>query len=351
MPELGFEQAIDAALDQAMAADERVIVYGEDVPLLRRQLLVRFGPRRVRGCPISESAFLGAGVGAAMAGLRPVVEIMMVDFIGVALDALLNHAAKLERFSGGTWKAPLVVRCACGGGYGDGGQHQQSLWGLLAGIPGLVVVVPSTPADGAGLMLAAIEDDRPVVFLEHKLLAYDWLDALGGLHRRIPPVFDVPSEGARGLVSMPIKALPIGRAIVRRTGADLVVFSLGVAVHRALRAAEELAQEGVNTEVVDLRSVSPFDQEQILESSRRCRNVLVVDEDYLRFGLSGEIAAVIAEAGVTARFARVAPSDTLPYSHVREVDALPSVSSTLRAARSLLGLSAPAANPLSPVRA
>ena len=140
-------QAVDDALAQAMANDPNIILFGEDLPLLRRNLLVRFGVRRVRGTPISESAFLGAGVAAAMAGLRPVVEMYMVDFLGVCMDALLNHAAKIKAFSGGKWTAPVVVRAPCGGGYGDGGQHEQSLWGWLAHIPGLTVLVPSTPAD------------------------------------------------------------------------------------------------------------------------------------------------------------------------------------------------------------
>src|SRR5574337_1434506 len=156
-----FTQAIDDALAQAMADDPRIIVLGEDIPLMRRNLFVRFGPRRERGTPISESAFLRAGEAAAMAGLRPVVEMYMVDFFGVCMDALLNHAAKVEAFSGGRWTAPSVVRAPCGGGYGDGGQHEQSLWGWLAHIPGLTSLVPSTPADAGGLMLAALQHDGP----------------------------------------------------------------------------------------------------------------------------------------------------------------------------------------------
>ncbi len=174
-----FSEAVDDALAQAMAADDRIVVFGEDVPLLRRDLLVRFGPERVRGTPISESAFVGAAVTAAMAGLRPVAEVYMADFLGVAMDALLNHAAKVRAFSGGGWSAPLVVRVACGGGYGDGGQHEQALWGWLSHIPGLTVVVPSTPGDAGGLMLAALRHDDPVVFMEHKLLSQTWLEFLG----------------------------------------------------------------------------------------------------------------------------------------------------------------------------
>lgn len=166
-----FSQAIDEALAQAMAADPTVILIGEDLRMIRRNLFVQFGPSRVRDAPISEAAFVGAAVSAAMAGLHPVVEVMLVDFVGVAMDALLNHAAKLDVFSGGQWQAPLVVRTTCGGGYGDGGQHEQSLWGLLAHIPGLAVVVPSTPADAGGLMTAALRYGSPVIYLEHKLLS------------------------------------------------------------------------------------------------------------------------------------------------------------------------------------
>ncbi len=182
MRKLSFTQAIDDALGQAMADDPRIIVLGEDVPMLRRDLLVRFGPERVRGTPISESAFLGAAWLRRWPACGPVVEIYMVDFLGVCMDALLNHAAKVEAFSGGKWTAPLVVRAPCGGGYGDGGQHEQSLWGWLAHIPGLTVVVPSTPADAGGLMLAAVQHDGPVVFLEHKLLSESWLE-IAGLRR------------------------------------------------------------------------------------------------------------------------------------------------------------------------
>src|SRR5512137_2609733 len=192
---LRFADAIEDALAQAMAKDSRIVIFGEDVHTLRLNLFVRFGEQRVRPTPISEAAFLGAAVGAAMAGLRPVVEIMLVDFIGVAVDALLNQAAKLEAFSGGKWKAPMVVRATCGGGYGDGGQHEQSLWGWLAHIPGLAVVAPSTPADAAGLMRTALDHDGPIVYMEHKLLSDLWLGSLGR-GGRTTVAFDVPAAGA-----------------------------------------------------------------------------------------------------------------------------------------------------------
>jgi pyruvate dehydrogenase E1 component beta subunit len=336
MPELEFAEAIDRAVEQAMARDERVVVFGEDVEALRQRIFLRFGAERVRNAPISESAFLGAGVGAAMAGLRPVVEIMLVDFIAVALDPLLNHAAKLEGFSGGRWRAPLVVRAACGGGYGDGGQHEQSLWGMLAGIPGLAVVVPSNPADAAGLMLGALDHGGPVVFLEHKLLSETWLEYLGR-GGRDTVAFDVPPAGARGEVPEPIAPLALGKAKRCRRGGDLAIVSLGVGVHRSLEAADELAAGGIESEVIDLRSVAPLDRDAVTAAARAAGRVLVVDEDYLRGGLSGEIAALIAEAGSEATFARVAVERTIPYARPLEDRALPNAERIVTAARELLG--------------
>ncbi len=317
-----FAQAIESALEQAMSEDQRVVVFGEDVHMLRRNLLVRFGTARVRNTPISESAFLGAAVGAAMAGLRPVVEIMLVDFIGVALDALLNHAAKLEAFSGGRWSAPLVVRAACGGGYGDGGQHEQSLWGMLAGIPGLKVVVPSNPADAAGLMLSAIADDGPVVYLEHKLLSDYWLDYMGAGNRQTVS-FDVPEAGARGSVPAPPARVPIGVATILRNGSDVGLVSLGVGVHRCVEAAERLADSGIECMVLDLRSAAPLDRQAILDVAELTGLVVAVDEDYISAGLTGEIAAVLAEHGSHAHFARVATTGTLPYTRIEERHTLP----------------------------
>lgn len=334
MPEMSFAAAIDRALETAMAGDERIVVLGEDVTMLRRNLFVRFGPRRVRQTPISEAAFLGAGVGAAMAGLRPVVEIMLVDFIAVAYDALLNEATKVRAFSGGKWNVPLVVRAACGGGYGDGGQHEQCLWGTLAGMPGIAVVAPSNPADAAGLMLSALSCDDPVVYLEHKLLSDYWLDYLGGASRGTVS-FDVPEAGAFGEVEDPPRPVPLGRARLVREGGDITMVSLGVGLHRCLEAASRLSQRGVEAEVIDLRSVWPLDRELIADSARRTGRVLVADEDYLRFGLSGEIAAVLAEAGVRADFARVCTEDVVPFARHLEDEALPNVRRILEAALSL----------------
>jgi pyruvate/2-oxoglutarate/acetoin dehydrogenase E1 component len=333
-----FTQAVDDALAQAMEDDPRIVVLGEDVPLLRRNLLVRFGPERVRGTPISESAFLGAGVAAAMAGLRPVVEVYMADFLGVCMDALLNHAAKLATFSGGTWSAPLVVRAPCGGGYGDGGQHEQSLWGWLAHIPGLSVLVPSTPADAGGLMSTALQQDGPTIFLEHKLLSETWLEFLGSGGRRTVH-YDVPAEGAKGPVPRHWEPLPIGKAALRRTGGDVSIVSVGVGVHRALEAAQDLDSEGISAAVLDLRSIAPLDKTAVCETVAETGRLLVVDEDYEGFGLSGELAAVVLEAGLPCRYARVCTPSTIPYDRRREDEVLPNVGRIRAAVLALMATS------------
>jgi pyruvate dehydrogenase E1 component beta subunit len=335
MKKMFFTQAVDDALSQAMADDSRIVVFGEDIPLLRRDLLVRFGPKRVKGTPISESAFLGAGVASAMAGLRPVVEIYMVDFLGVCMDALLNHAAKVETFSGGKWTAPVVVRAPCGGGYGDGGQHEQSLWGWLGHIPGLTVIVPSTPADAGGLMLAALQHDGPVIFLEHKLLSETWLEFLGSGGRRNIE-YDVPAEGTRGPVPRKWEPLPIGKATLRREGTDVTVVSVGVGVHRAMEAAEILEKEEISVAVLDLRTVAPLDKTTLCDLVAQTGRLVVVDEDYEGFGLSGELAAVVLEANIPVKYARVCTQTTIPYARSMEDQILPNVERIRKAIIDLL---------------
>jgi pyruvate dehydrogenase E1 component beta subunit len=237
-------------------------------------LHARFGGRRVRRAPISESAFLGAAVGAAMAGLRPVAELIMIDFLAVSADALVNHAAKVEAFSGGRWRVPMVVRAGCGGGYGDGGQHEQALWGWIAHVPGVKVVVPSTPADAGGLLTAAIADDGPVVFLEHKLLADDWLEYLGS-GGRTTVAYDVPADGREGEVPDRWEPIPLGEAAVRRQGSDLTIAGVGVGIHRAAAAAEALSREGISASVLDLRSVAPLDRSSVASDVARTGRLLV----------------------------------------------------------------------------
>jgi acetoin:2,6-dichlorophenolindophenol oxidoreductase subunit beta len=335
MRTLSFVDAIEDALMQAMANDPNIIIMGEDVHGLRLNLRVRFGRDRVLQTPISEAAFVGAAVTAAMAGLHPVVEVMLVDFVGVAMDAIFNHAAKIERFSGGKWKVPFVVRAACGGGYGDGGQHEQSLWGWLAHIPGLTVLVPSTPFDAGGLMMAALAHDGPVIYLEHKLLSEYWLDSLGGGSRRNMK-FDVPPEGARGEVPKVWVPIPIGQGVIRRDGEDLTIVSVGVSVHRALEAAKVLENGGISTQVIDLRTIVPLDKQQVIGSVSKTGRMLVVDEDYEGFGLSGELAAIALEAGISIKYARVCTKGTIPFSRRLEYQTLPNVERIVESAINLV---------------
>ncbi len=336
MSKMNFSEAVDSALAQAMAEDSRIIVFGEDTHTLRLNLRARFGEQRVRSTPISESAFLGAAVGAAMAGLRPVVEIMIIDFIAVAASALLNEAAKIEAFSGGRWNVPLVIRSACGGGYGDGGQHEQSLWGWLAHIPGLQIVVPSNPADAGGLFLGSLNYPGPVVFLEHKLLSNDWLEFMGR-GGRTTVRFDVPEAGARAHVSRRWNPISPGRASVVREGDDLTMVSVAVGVHRCLEAAKVLAEDGITAGVIDLRTVSPLDTGTVCSAIEKSGRLLVVDEDYMRFGLSGELAATALERGVRLKYRRVCTETTIPYARHLEDQVLPNTSRILAAARELVG--------------
>jgi len=335
MKTMTFAGAIEDALMQAMSEDPRIVVFGEDVHSIRMNLYAKFGEMRVRPTPISESAFLGAAVTAAMAGLRPVVELMMIDFVAVAADALVNQAAKLEAFSGGRWKAPMVVRAPCGGGYGDGGQHEQTLWGWLAQVPGLKVVVPSNPADAGGLMLSALEDEGPVLFMEHKLLADYWIDALADAGRTKLD-YDIPEAGARGEVPKTWEPIPIGEAKVLRDGEDLTMVSVGVSVHRCLEAAAQLADRGVQAGVIDLRSIAPLDTDAVCRAVEKTGRLLVVDEDYKQYSLSGELAAVVMEAGIAAKFARVCVEDTIPFDRRREAQVLPNVARIREAASTLI---------------
>lgn len=336
MKTMYFSEAIDDALGQGMAEDERIIILGEDVPLLRRRLLVRFGLQRVWAAPISESAFLGAGVAAAMAGLHPVVELYMVDFITVAIDALVNHAAKLETFSGGKWQAPIVIRAPCGGGYGDGGQHEQTLWGWLAHIPGLAVVVPSNPADAGALMLGALKHNGPVVFLEHKLFSETWLEFLGSGGRN-DIHFDIPEEGRRGRVPETWKPAPIGSARVLSEGSDITLVSVGRGVHQAITASRELQSQGISSTVIDLRSLAPLDKATVFQAVENTGRLLVIDEDYEGFGLSGELAAILLEAGIRFQFSRVCTQTNIPYARHLEDQVLPNHDRICAAVVNLMG--------------
>ncbi len=332
-----YDEAVDLALGQAMGDDDRIVVWGEDVQLIRRDLLARFGPARVRDTPISESAFLYAGVGAAMGGLRPVVELYMIDFAAVGWSSIINGASKFGAFSGGRWNVPLVIRAGCGGWYSDGGQHAQTLWGQLAAHPGITVLCPSTPSDAAGLMLSALTDEGFVVFLTPKLLDGQMLDYLAGDGRSTVDFSHlVPASGAAGEVELPVRRVPIGAAALRREGHDVSLVSAGVGVHRSLEAAEMLAADGIEASVLDLRTIAPLDTQAILDLAARTNRVVVVDEDYRRGGLSGEIAAILLEAGISPSYARVTVEDVIPFAPHLEYEALPNAERIVHAVRRLV---------------
>jgi pyruvate dehydrogenase E1 component beta subunit len=250
------------------------------------------------------------------------------------MDAVLNQMAKLGSFSGGRWKCPLVLRTACGGGYGDGGQHEQTLWGMLSGIPGLSVLVPSNPADAFGLMASALTHDGPVIFLEHKLLSEPLLEYLGRMGRETVS-FDVPAEGTEGEVPESLPPVAIGSAKVWRKGQDITIVSLAVGVHRSLEAAKALDLEGIGCEIIDLRTTRPLDKATIASSVSRTGRLLVVDEDYRECGLSGEVGAIALEAGLRPGYARVCLEGTIPFARHLEAKTLPNVERIIAAARKL----------------
>jgi len=232
------------------------------------------------------------------------------------MDAILNHAAKIQFFSGNKWNVPLVIRTACGGGYGDAGQHEQSLWGWLAHIPGLKIVVPSNPADAGGLMLSSIYEDNPVIYFEHKLLADYWMDnmAIGG---RSTVSFDIPKLGAEGEVPDKWEPIPLGKLNRIKEGNDITLISLGVSVHRCMEAANILEAKGISAEVLDLRTVAPLDIENIKKSVEKTGAVIVVDEDYMQFGLSGEISALLLEEGLLFKYGRVCTENYSLFNKIR----------------------------------
>ncbi|MEE9277954.1 MAG: alpha-ketoacid dehydrogenase subunit beta [Dehalococcoidia bacterium] len=277
---LSVADAIESGLREAMQADERVILLGEDVEVggvfrITGSLLAEFGPNRVFDTPLAESGFVGAGIGAAIAGFRPIVEIQFVDFILPAVNQLISEAAKMRYRSMGAWTVPMVVRTPYGGGVHGGLYHSQSFEALFAHVPGLKVVVPSTPADYKALLLAAVADPDPVIFMEHKRT-----------YRLIKD--EVPDE---------LPTARIGEAVVRREGGDVSIISYGFMLHESLAAAEQLAGEGVDCHVLDLRTVAPLDRTAILDATKRTGKVVVVHEDHLTGGVGGEVAAVIAAEG------------------------------------------------------
>src|SRR5262249_5451944 len=325
---LNTSQLIADVLAQEMERDPRIVVLGEDVGELggvfgaTRRLKKTFGEERVRETPISEAAFIGLAVGAAQAGLRPVVELMFVDFLGVCFDQIMNQMAKNTYMSGGRVAVPLVLRTAVGS-IGAAAQHSQVLSATFAHIPGLKVAYPATPGDACGLLRAAIADDNPVGFLEHKLLLKTRIGELAWAE-------DVDGSD---------QPAPFGKVRVLRDGSDVVIVSAGFAVQHSIRAAEALADDGISAGGVDVRTLLPLGRDRGAESASRSAAVLVVDEDYRDYGMCGEVIASITERlGPGApRFARHAPDAPLPANKALEEALLPGAESIASAAHSLLG--------------
>ncbi|GAB7011409.1 alpha-ketoacid dehydrogenase subunit beta [Halorubrum trueperi] len=318
--ELTMSRAMVEAIAHEMEANDEVFYMGEDVADYggifdsTQGLLDEFGRDRVMDVPISETAYLGAAVGAAQAGMRPIAELMFIDFFGVAMDQIYNQMAKNTYMSGGNVSVPMVLTAAVGGTYNDAAQHSQTLYGTFAHLPGMKVVVPSTAYDAKGLMHNAIRDDDPVVYLFHKrLMGIGWMPAPDG------PKTPVPETDY---------AIPFGSADVKREGDDATIVTLGLHVHRALEAADALADEGIDAEVIDLRSLVPLDTETVVESVQKTGKLVVVDEDYRSFGLTGEVVSAVAEADLDALevVERVAVPDVpIPYSRPLETEVIPTV--------------------------
>lgn len=325
-------QAIAEAIRQEMEREPSVFVMGEDVGVYggifgaTHELWKRFGDERVRDTPISEMGFVGAAVGAALEGMRPIVEVMFVDFIGACFDQVLNHMSKITYMSGGQLKVPVVLMTAIGGGYNDAAQHSQCLYSLFAHLPGLKVVVPSTPYDAKGLMIQAIRDDNPVVYCFHKgLMGLPWMTILEATWAPVP---EEPYT------------IPFGVADIKREGRDVTIVAVAMMVHRALEAAEMLAREGIEVEVIDLRTLVPLDKEAVINSVKKTHRLLVVDEDYRSFGLSGEIVSLVAEEALEYLDAppqRLAVPDVpIPYSDPLEDFVIPSAARIARVVREMV---------------
>ncbi len=321
--ELRMVRALNQALADAMESDPSVVLMGEDIgraggPFnVTRGLQERFDGR-VIDTPISEAAITGAALGAALSGLKPVVEIMFMDFVTLAMDQLVNQAAKAHFMFGGQATVPMVLRTPHGGGQSAGPQHSQCLEAWLAHVPGLKVVCPATPADAYGLLRSAIDDPNPVVFVENKAL-----------------------YGLKGAVATPAEAVPIGKARIARAGRDASVITYGAMVHRALEAAESLAARGIEVEVVDLRSLQPWDKSAVLASVARTHRVVIAHEAVVSFGIGAEIAATIAHEGfdeLDAPVLRVgAPFMPSPFAPSLEGPFMPGAKDVTAAVLELMG--------------
>jgi pyruvate dehydrogenase E1 component beta subunit len=301
MKEIRYIRAIGEALSEEMARDENVFVIGEDVAgpggafSATKGLLETFGERRVRDTPISESAIVGLAIGAAAQGLRPVAEIMFMDFLTVCMDQIVNQMAKMRYMFGGVYKLPVVIRAPCGGGLNAGPQHSQCLESWFAHVPGLKVVMPATPYDAKGLLKASIRDDNPVLFIENKTLY-----ALKG---------EIPEEEY---------LIPIGKADVKKAGKDATVVATSRMVHQSLEAAKILSNEGIDVEVIDLRTINPLDKETIFKSVEKTSKLVIAHEAVKAFGIGAEIAAMVCEEMIDCLDAPVlrvgAPFVPIPFN-------------------------------------
>ena len=281
MREITYTQALNEALRICLTEDERVVLLGEDIGCyggifqVTKGLQAEFGPERVVDTPISEAGFVGASVGAALTGMRPVTEIMFIDFTTVCMDMIINQMAKMHYMFGGRGKVPMVLRTNIGAGRGTAAQHSQSFHSIFMHIPGLYVAVPSTPYDAKGLLIEAVKNDNPVIFVEHKRL----------YNTKGP----VPEESYR---------IPFGQADIKRAGKDLTVVATHALVQSALEAAEEAANDGVEVEVIDPRTLTPLDSETLIESVKKTGRLIVADEDNKTCGVGAELAAIVAEEAI-----------------------------------------------------
>ncbi len=321
-----LREAIRTTLAEEMRRDPRVFVLGQDVGAYGGTLQVtaglfdEFGSDRVIDTPLSEVAITGSAIGSAMMGMRPVLEIMFADFIPLALDQILNNAAKMCYAYDGEMAVPMVLRAPFGGGMRSGMHHCQNLEAMLAHIPGIKVLMPTTPEDAKGLLLAAIRDPNPVIILEHKML-----------------------DGVRGDVPEGDYTVPIGKAFIRREGRDMTIVACGALVNKSMQAANELAKVGIEAEVVDLRTISPLDSETILSSVRKTSRLLIAHEACKTGGIGGEIAALVAEEAIDALDAPIvrvaAPDCPVPFSAPLEDAFLPQPNQIVEQAKSLFGKS------------
>ena len=321
--ELSYSEALREAMRQALGADDRVYLIGEDIGIyggafgVTQGLIEEFGADRVRDTPISENAIAGAAVGSAVTGMRPVAEMQFMDFLTLSMEQLVLQGAKIRYMFGGKASVPMVLRLPAGSGTGAAAQHSESLESWLVNVPGLKVVAPTTPYEAKGLLLAAIADNNPVMFVENKLL-----------YKVKGPVPEEPY------------IVPLGKAVIRRQGEHVTVVATSIMVVRALEAAQQLAQEGIELEVIDLRSLKPYDSETIIASVKHTGRLLMVHEAPLIGGFGGEIVAMIAQspafAYLEAPIVRLGGADVpIPYNPKLERAAVPQVEDILQAARRL----------------